>query len=420
MYKYILGIFVLVFMSACSQQPPHPSQKVFDQEDLYIMYALDAEQHKHYKAASKVYESLYDKAGKKEYLYRSLENAIVAKEYGLVVKKIDALSDDELEDFNLARLKVIALVELGELNKAKNLAVKLSRTTHEAKDYILAADVYIKSKEYDLALKYLDSAYMQNYDEKVLDKISIILYVNLHKTKDAIARLETHTRMHGCSQLICNRLIGFYSNENNVDGLLSIYKRMYALKKSDSIAKKIIQIYSYKRDYVKLTDFLQEYHLDNELLLQLYVAAKNYKMAYKLAFKLYKESGDYSYLGQSAIYKYESYRNISPKALQNVVANLKLVTKKTNETLYMNYLGYILIDHNINVKEGMKYIRQVLKIQPNSAYYLDSLAWGYYKLGQCKKAHQIIRKVVKLEGGDDPEVLMHLKKINKCMKGKRK
>jgi len=57
-----------------------------------------------------------------------------------------------------------------------------------------------------------------------------------------------------------------------------------------------------------------------------------------------------------------------------------------------------------------------LKIEPKSAFYLDSLAWGYYKLGNCKEAYKIIKKVTKLEGGDDKEVVSHFKKIKKCMK----
>ena len=79
-------------------------------------------------------------------------------------------------------------------------------------------------------------------------------------------------------------------------------------------------------------------------------------------------------------------------------------------------MGYVLIDHNIDVQEGMKYIEKVLLAQPNSSFYLDSLAWGYYKLGKCKKAKEIMNRVVTLEGGDDPEVKKHVRIIDKCIK----
>ena len=251
--------------------------------------------------------------------------------------------------------------------------------------------------------------------------MAIILYVNLQRNKEAIAQLETHARMHGCSKMICTRLIGFYSNENNIDGLVSVYLRFYELEKSDDIAKKIVQIYAYKKEYIKLMTFLQKSGSDNELLLQVYINAKNYKSASKLANDLYLGTGDINYLGQSAIFEYESHKNRADKKMQDsVIKKLKEVVSIEKRPLYLNYLGYLLIDHSIDIKGGMGYIREALKIEPNSAFYLDSLAWGYYRLGNCKKAYKIISKVKKLDGGDDPEVLQHVKAIKKCKNKKVK
>lgn len=122
--------------------------------------------------------------------------------------------------------------------KARVLAIELVEKSKKDNDYILVSEIYVKQKKYDTAVKYLESAYTIDYNEKILDRMSIILYVNLQRSKDAIAQLETHARMHGCSKMICTRLIGFYSNENNVEGLLSVYLRMYELEKSKETAKK--------------------------------------------------------------------------------------------------------------------------------------------------------------------------------------
>jgi predicted Zn-dependent protease len=417
----ILIVALALFFSACSHKTVKPNEKAFAAEDTYIVFALRAEQVGDYKSAAKLFHQLYEKSSKKEYLYRYLQDKIVLKEYADVVKTVDDLTDGSLKDVKLVRLKIIALMESNRLKEAKKVSTDLARYTKKPKDYLLVSDVYTKSKDYDFALKYLEGAYMKEYNEKILDKMAIILYVNLHRKKEAIAELESHARIHGCSDLICTRLASFYSHDNNIDGLLSVYKRLYAKNKNEDVAEKIIQIYSYKREYVKLIDFLEANRIDDELLLQLYVSGKNYANASKLAFKLYKEDSDVAYLGQSAIYKYESYKGKVPKkALYNVIANLENVVKKDKDTLYMNYLGYILIDHDVNVKKGMHYIREVLKKQPNSAYYLDSLAWGYYKLGHCKKAKKIMLKVMKLEGGDAAEVRAHLKKINRCIQKHKK
>jgi len=198
---------------------------------------------------------------------------------------------------------------------------------------------------------------------------------------------------------------------------LSVYLRLYSVDKSDEIAKKIIQIYSYKKEYIKLMNFLEDSKSDDKALFELYSFTKNYNKAYLLADNLYAKTGDLNYLGQSAIYEYESANDKNDKKLlKSVVEKLEKVVKTDNNPLYLNYLGYVLIDHNIDVKKGITYIKKVLLIQPNSSFYLDSLAWGYYKLGQCKKAKKIMNRVVTLEGGDDPEVKKHVRIIDKCVK----
>ena len=418
MIKIFTIIFVTLFFIGCSTHPPavKPSEKAFAGEDVYILFALRAEQIRDYKSAATLFEKLYDKSAKKEYLYRSLADDLYAKEYKKVLEKVDTLTKGSIDDAKLVRFKIIALVALSRLDEAKQLAITLANKTENADDYLLASDVFIKKKEYDIALKYLNSAYVQNYNEKILDKMAIILYVNLHRKKDAIAYLETHTRINGCSKLICNRLIGIYSNENNIDGLLSVYKRLYNLDKNANIAQKIIQIYAYKQDYIQLINFLEQSGEDDNVLLQLYITGKNYAEAAELAKKLYDESGDIVYLGENAIYEYESQvKNISKKTLQSVVEKLEKVVQQTHDPLYENYLGYILIDHDVDVKKGMKYIQNALKSNPESAYYLDSLAWGYYKLGECQRAKKIFDKVVTLEGGDDTEVVKHVNAVQKCL-----
>ncbi len=421
MVKYVLFLALSLLLVSCKDLSSlKPSQKAFDREDSYILFALRAEELKDYVAASELFTILYEKSLKQEYLYRSLQNDLLAKKYIKLIKRVDTHLEDSPQNPVLQRLKVVSLFDLNRLDEATTLSISLAKMTKNPNDYILASDVYSKRQEYDTALKYLESAYTKEYNEKILDRMSIILYVNLNRKKEAIAQLETHSRMLGCSERICMRLIGFYSNENNVGGLLSTYLRLYESKKNEEVAKKIVQIYSYKKDYLALMDFLEHSSVDDEVLLQLYTASKNYDKAYALSQKLYERTSKIDYLGRSAIYEYESAKDKNKKELlQRVVEKLKKVILEDQGPVYLNYLGYILIDHEIDVKIGMDYIERVLKMQPSSSYYLDSKAWGYYKLGECEKAHKLMQRVVKLEGGNDPEVLLHMKKIENCLKNKK-
>lgn len=423
MIKIFLSLFLILLFSGCLSKTESlkPNEKAFAQEDTYILFALRAQELKDYDSASSIFNTLYEKSAKNEYLYKSLQNDLAANKNAEVVSKVNRETDGKIEDFKLIRLKIVALIGDQKYEEARVLSIKLVEKSKDVNDYVLVSEIYVKQKKYDTALKYLESAYTKNYNEKILDRMSIILYVNLQRKKEAIAQLETHARMHGCSQIICTRLIGFYSNENNIDGLLSVYLRMYELEKSDDISKKIVQIYAYKKEYIKLMSFLQKSGSDDELLFQVYINAKKYKQASKLAKELYHETGDINYLGQSAIFEYESHKNKDDKKMQDsVIKNLKKVVNIEKKPLYLNYLGYLLIDHSIDIKGGMSYIREALIIEPNSAFYLDSLAWGYYKLGKCEKAYKIISKAKKLEGGDDPEVLKHLNTIKKCKNKKVK
>ena len=424
MFKYSVALLLSLFLIACASKDTtviSPSKKAFEEEDSYILYALYAKESKDFKSAALLFDTLYKKSKKTEYFYQSLESSLLAKEYDNIIQKIDSLKGALDEEEKLLRFKIVALYELDRLDEAQKLAMSLADKTQSVDDYILVGDVLVKSKQHDLALHYLQSAYAKEYDEKILDKISIILYVNLNRQSDAIKKLETHSRMHGISKRIASRLLAFYSDQNNLEGVLLTYKRLYSLDKDKKIAKKIVQIYTYERNYSHLLVFLEESKSDDALLLQLYASAKNYKKAYPLADALYEKTGDVAFLGQSAIYEYESADNKNDKKLLARVAR-KLQTTVADERspIYLNYLGYLLIDHKIDVKKGMLYIEEVLKSEPESAYYLDSLAWGYYQLGECKKAQAIMKRVQKLPGGDHEEVQGHVKKIQECLHKNKK
>ena len=425
MYKILISFILSMLFSGCIGISPNeavkPSEKAFEEEDSLIMIALRAEQVKEYNVSSFMFETLYEKSLKKEYLYRSLENYLYAKQYLKIIKKVDDITDGSLDDFRLVRMKTIALINLDKLEEAKKISIMLVEKSQNIDDYILVSDIYVKLSKYDTALKYLEGAYAKDYNEKILDRISVILYVNLDRKKDAVAQLESHSRVHGCSKIICNRLLSIYSNENNIDALLSIYLKLYNMQEDDKIAQKIVQIYGYKKDYLKLIDFLEQSNIDDKLLLQMYTQVKNYKKAAPLAEKLYDNTLDISYLGQSAIFEYEaSDDKEDSKMHKSVIEKLKNVILLQPKALYYNYLGYLLIDHSIDVKAGMNYIEKALEEYPESTYYLDSKAWGYYKLGKCWSAYSLMKKVIKMEGGQEKEVKDHYKEIKKCIKNKQK
>jgi len=145
---------------------------------------------------------------------------------------------------------------------------------------------------------------------------------------------------------------------------------------------------------------------------------KKFKEAYTLAEKLYDESKNLDYLGKMAIYEYELNKtNLAPETLQSISRKFDEVTSLLKDSVYLNYYGYLLIDHDIDVSKGIALVQEALKLEPNSPYYLDSLAWGLYKQGQCDEAYNIMKYFG--EHVMEEEVIAHIEAIKKCLKEKK-
>jgi tetratricopeptide (TPR) repeat protein len=78
-----------------------------------------------------------------------------------------------------------------------------------------------------------------------------------------------------------------------------------------------------------------------------------------------------------------------------------------DESLILNYLGYSWVDQGLNLKQAMDYIRQAVKLKPDDGYYVDSLGWAYYRLGNLPAAVEHLERAVELRP-DDPIINDHL------------
>lgn len=76
----------------------------------------------------------------------------------------------------------------------------------------------------------------------------------------------------------------------------------------------------------------------------------------------------------------------------------------------LNYLGYMLVDHDQKLPEALKMIREAVLLEPQNYAYLDSLGWAYYKTGQYDLAEENIRKANERNNGD-PTIHDHLGEV---------
>ena len=73
----------------------------------------------------------------------------------------------------------------------------------------------------------------------------------------------------------------------------------------------------------------------------------------------------------------------------------------------LNYLGYSMVEKEINLDEALGMIEQAVEASPESGYIVDSLGWVLYRLGRYDEAVVHMERTVELTAVD-PVVNDHL------------
>jgi len=387
-------------------------------EDSLIIQGLLFDEYKAYENSRRVFAKLYDDTGAKEYLFREMTASLLSgKHIENSIKRLRSWDEKNPDTLEVKRLLIPLYLTNQQVNEAKIEAEYLIERSTEAKDLDLASNPYLYSGEFKKALELLDKAYKKTSNEDVLLRMTVVMDEYTNERKKAIQLLETHRRMNVVnSNQLFYKLLSLYIKENDIDGVLEIYKVLYDKDEQEKYLAKIIEAYVYKRDIDGAISFLEENKAGDTTLYELYKSKKYFDKALKLTNKLYKKYNDAKWLAEKAVLTYENAVDKNDKKMiDKVVAYFdKAISLGVDDSIYLNYYGYTLIDKDINVKKGMKIISDALVQQPDNTYYLDSLAWGYYKENDCKKAYKMMKKVVDREGLEEPEIAEHWDLIQKC------
>lgn len=387
-------------------------------EDEMIVQGLFFDEYKAYENSRQVFAKLYDDTGTKEYLFREMTSALMAGTH--IKQSIDRLKAWDTKNPNTLeakRLLIPLYLTNRQIKEAKTEAEYLIEASDKPMDLDLASNPYLYSGDFKKALDLLDQAYKKSSNEDVLMRMAVIMDEYTNERKKAIQLLETHRRMNRVvSDQLYFKLLSLYIKDNNIDGILETYKVLYEHDKQDKYLTKIIEAYAYKSDINGAITFLEENGGSERILYDLYKSQKYFDKALKLVNKFYSKDHDPKWLAEKAILTFEKAKNKDDKKMIAMVVKYfdKAISEGVDDSLYLNYYGYTLIDKDIDVKKGMKIISDALVQQPDNTYYLDSLAWGYYKEHACKKAYKMMKKVVDMEGLDEPEIAEHWDAIQKC------
>ncbi|MDE5603630.1 MAG: hypothetical protein K2I71_06930 [Helicobacter sp.] len=415
---------VLLFMG-CSVNTANISsislegfQEIDNPEDIFIMDGYKALDDQALKDARESFLKAYQLSGSKGYLKEIIGILLLEKQDALAKEEALQYLEKYPKDEDIRQILVGILSKEGDLKNAQKEALILLKNHRSAQNLEIASSVYLLQKKYQKSMEYLQQAYALEKNELILDKLASIYFVFLKNKKKAIELYERHIKNYGVSPIIGEKLAMIYLQDKAYKKAAIVYEKLFKTTGEQNYAKNVLEIYFQFNDLTQAQKFLEQnssVHLGDEMLLEIYRHKKDYKKSIEVLDRIYKQTNNANFLALKAMMIYESAKNRNDqKMLESVVEKLKIVTQKLDDALYWNYLGYLMIDHNLDIKEGIEYVTKALQKEPQNVYYLDSLAWGYYQLKDCANARLTMKKIPLEEIQKEEEIKNHFEAIKQC------
>jgi len=86
-----------------------------------------------------------------------------------------------------------------------------------------------------------------------------------------------------------------------------------------------------------------------------------------------------------------------------------IIKKDPDNAQALNALGYTLADRTGRHQEALDMIQRALELKPGDPFYLDSLGWVYYRLGELDNAEKFLREAMQVQ--PDAEFIAHLGEV---------
>ena len=417
-----LLLVVVLFFGACAKttatMPNNLAQvNVENSDDLAFLEAFDALNRGDEEVAFEKFFALYKKTGSLICAKEALKLAFVLRN-----DKLDLLVQVARKQMSKDSdvLRILAGYELQNLKiaNAKKIIKKLvAMEPNSAVNYSILGTIYVLEDSKDLALFAFKKAYSLEPSEINLLKLVDMLANVLNRQKEAISFASDWVSKYGCTKQTCLVLLGLYAANEDSTNMAAVYSMLYDSFGGENFLRDGLSVLLFKRDFAGARALLEKYRFDDGVLMELYSQLGLFENAYKLASELYENSKEPSYLARMAIYKYENAGSKpSKELLAQVVELFERSVYESKDAVFYNYYGYLLINHDIDAKKGLELALKAHELDTAALFIIDSVAWGYYKLGECESAKEWIERVlIDKEFASSDEVKEHLDAINKCI-----
>lgn len=411
--KKPLILTLLIFMLNVAQTTEIPTGSDNFNEDAYILEALDALDNNDDKKALEIYKILYQHTKKPEYLKEQIFAQMRLNEEKEALSAINEF--EKIIPNDLTILKTKAFLIKNDIDATLEIYKTIVKLEDNDSNNVILANLYTIKNDLQNAKNHLLRAYQVNSQEGILLLIASIDLKN-NTWESSLSLIKSHFESE-MSEQFAHSLLEVGANFDSIKELESLYLYYFDKNKTTINAKNLAKLYFFNNDIDNLTALSQQSGVGYDFLIDIYIAKKDYKNARIVAKKALETTGKKHYLGVLAIIDFEDTnsdeekRQIAPKITQNLATAL---SDEPNHIFY-NYLGYLLIDYDIDVKKGVEYVKKALEYLPDNPAYLDSLAWGHYKLQQCELAKSTMDKIPEEIKRQEAEIKEHLDAINQCL-----
>jgi tetratricopeptide (TPR) repeat protein len=340
-------------------------------------------------------------------------------QYDLAKEKISKYMLPNIKEEELIlRSYTYSLYKLNETNKAILYGKKLVENYKNAINYELLATIYLTNKDFQNAHDSFKEALKFEETNSLILTSTNLEFFHLNQKDKAVETLQNHIKKSNYDFNLSLQLLSFYENLKQKDKIVEFLKEMFVYyKKSENeqLLNKTKTLFLKYIDKNISIAFWEEQNEEDEYLLSFYRETSQMQKAYDLLVRMYEKTNNIDYLAQQAIIKFETTTD-KKAVLQDVISKFDTVNKISTYHVYQNYLAYLLIDYDIDFKKGLDLVKKALEQEPTNIAYVDTLAWGEYKVKNCKRAFELMKQIVDQIGLEDDEIKLHWEKIQECKK----
>ena len=236
------------------------------------------------------------------------------------------------------------------------------------------ASQYLGFEDIDLSLSILNIANYSYPNLHEVDFLSASLLHSLELFDEAMLSYKTIPNNHYLSSLAVIQLANLLSLNNQKDVAIKTLLDYLETKTSFKVKMTLGDHYRYQSDWVKAQAIYSQI-IENE--------------KYALDPNMWN-----TFYRRGIAYERNKQMDLAEK---DFVEALKL---NNNQPDVLNYLGYSWIDSDKNMLKAKNMIELALEQKPDDAYFIDSLAWYYFKVSDFDQANSLLNYASQLAPSD--------------------